>query len=325
MLGWFLLGCHPARDCGAEPPIAGEVASCALPDGRRYDAVLPTATGPLPVVLAIHGGGGNSRNARTITCPTGDLDDADCLDALGVREGFLTIYPDGTPSTLLRNLKTWNAGGGVDDLQCTSGRACADNVDDVGYFRSVLDDLSRWVTVDERRVYATGLSNGGAMSYRLGHELSDRIAAIAPIGAADQFGIASEPPPADHLVPVLDIHGTADPCWPFDGGTAACLQDDGKRKVGVPETIARLVAERGCAPDAVSEAIPDVTGDGTASRFDRFSGCSADVIQLRIEGGGHTWPDGDQYLSESRVGLVERDFIGNEVIWAFFRDHPMPE
>ena len=326
MSAW--IACHPAQDCGVDVPAVGVVTSCRLADGRRYDVVPPADADALPTILAFHGGGGNASGGRSVTCPDGDPDDgdaSDCLDGLGQDEGFLTVYPEGTSAKLLRNRRTWNAGGGVGAFQCVSGRACAEGVDDIAYVEAVLDDLDRWTSVDSRRIYATGLSNGGAMSYRVGRELSSRIAAIAPVGSGDQFGVATAAPPPERPVPVLHVHGTEDPCWSFEGGASACLQDDGRIKVGVAETMALLRAERGCADEVLTEAIADTEEDGTTSRIDRSVGCVSDVELVTIEGGGHTWPGGNAYLGERVVGRVARDFSANELMWEFFRAHPLPE
>jgi polyhydroxybutyrate depolymerase len=330
-LGWWTalwLACHPAQDCGVDTPEIGVATSCALPDGRRYDVVPAATSEASPVILAFHGGGGNAAGGRSTTCRDGDPDDgdaSDCLDGLGQREGFLTVYPEGTSARLLPNRRTWNAGGGVGDFQCVSGRACAEGVDDIAYVEAVLDDLDRWTAVDSQRVFATGLSNGGAMTYRVGRELSARIAAIAPVASGDQLGVATSASPPERPVPVLHLHGTDDPCWSFDGGPAACLQDDGKRKVSVAETMALIRSERGCSAEVASEALPDVADDGTTSHIDRFQGCSADVELVTIDGGGHTWPSGQPYLSERVIGRVSQDFSANERMWQFFATHPLSE
>lgn len=319
LLGTLLLAaCGRDRDCAAEPPEPGETVRCAVGDDRSYLARVPDAEGPLPVVLVLHGGGGNAEGAAGVASPDGDPDHPDGMNALAESEGFAVVYAEGTPGKLLRKKRTWNAGGGTGDWQCVSGQACKDGVDDVAYFAALLDDLEGWLDVDTDRVYATGISNGGAMSYRLAHELPDRIAAIAPIGGADQLGVADGAVPASP-VPVLHIHGTEDPCWPWEGGAEACLQEDGKDKAGVDDSLAIWAEANGCsAADPVVESLPDAAEDGTISTIETWQGCAADLALWRIEGGGHTWPDGDQYLRERTIGRVERDVKGNTRIWAFF-------
>src|SRR5262245_1348699 len=108
-----------------------------------------------------------------MTCPGGDESREQCLLHLADREGFAVIIPDGTSGALLDS-RTWNAGGGQNGWKCVSGKACKEGVDDLAYFRALLDDVERAVGIDTRRVYSIGLSNGAAMSHRLACELSDR-------------------------------------------------------------------------------------------------------------------------------------------------------
>lgn len=318
LLAVMLSACAGGRTCAERAPRVGVTTRCALDDDRHYDVRLPSASGPLPVVLYLHGGGGSAEGAPGTTAEDDDAESADGLNALAEREGFIVVYAEGVPTRFARKLHTWNAGGGVGDWQCVSGQACEDGVDDVAYVGALLDDLERWASVDTTRIYATGISNGAAMSYRLAHAMPDRIAAIAPVAGADQHGIASGELPVVS-VPVLHIHGTEDPCWPWEGGAAACLQDDGKDKASVDATLALWALANGCAgDDPVVEHLSDSADDGTTSTLEAWPGCSADLVLWRIEGGGHTWPDGYQYLKESRIGRVERDVPGNQQIWAFF-------
>lgn len=311
------LACARAVDCAETPPGPGETVECAVGE-RSYHAHLPASgAGPYPVVFAFHGGGGSGAGMNRSTCPDGDEADPGCLSAVADREGFVVVYPEGTGGRLFPDLRTWNAGGGVGDWQCVSGRACDEGVDDVAFFDAVLADLGRWTAVDPARVYATGMSNGAAMAWRLACERAEVLAAVAPVAGADQYG-AAQGCAATTPVPVMQVHGTEDPCWPFDGGVAGCLQDDGKTKTGVEDSLARAAARAGCGDEVVTEALPDLTDDGTTSRYERRQGCAAAVELLRIEGGGHTWPDGQAYLREKRIGRVEQDFPGNEAIWDFF-------
>ena len=116
------------------------------------------------------------------------------------RSGFVVVYPNGTGTTSL--FLYWDAGG-------VRGRPS----DDVGYVAKLLDDLATVVNVDSRRVYATGMSNGAMMCYRLASELSDRIAAIAPVAGT----MAIETCRPGRPVPVLHFHGTKDGLVLFDG------------------------------------------------------------------------------------------------------------
>jgi predicted esterase len=133
---------------------------------------------------------------------------------------ILVVLPDGTGLRPLRNVRSWNAGGGTDGWQCVSRGACQQGVDDGAFFDQLLVELARVVPVDARRVFLTGLSNGGAISHRLACERPSVVAAIATVGGTNQYTAAGGRCAA--RVPVLAIHGSDDPCWGYETGTAAC-------------------------------------------------------------------------------------------------------
>jgi len=296
---------------------------------RPYIVHLPpsyTGRQPLPVVINLHGGGGNKELARLMSCPNGDLNNPGCLDRVADCEGFITVYPDGTSSPRFRNIRTFNAGGGADGYACVSGYACTEKVDDVRYFTDLIDTLQKIYNIDPARVYLTGFSNGAAMVHRLACELPDRIAAIAPVAGGNQFSAIDYCTPV-HGMPVLEIHGTDDRCWPFAGGPQLCggvsLPGD---FISTPATIAGWASRDGCQATPVAEDLPDIdTRDGTTVTRLSYPGCSNgdDVVVLRINGGGHTWPGGSPTLPLAMVGNVSRELSTSRVMWEFFKAHPM--
>lgn len=321
--------------CSTLRPEAAGTYLCAVPgfEGRPFNLVLPSAPdpdAPFPVVLVLHGGGSNKEGAEAMTCPEGDVTSPTCFTAKALERGYAVVYPSGTGASLAPDLRTWNAGGGVGPWQCVSGYACEQGVDDVGYFRSLLAELDGAVPVDPRRVFSTGLSNGGAMSYRLACELSGVIAAVAPVGAGNQQVTSGGCAPG-RPVPVLHIHGTADPCWAFDGGPAACAQEDGLDKISVPTSVsgdaafAGWVQYDGCSAESARVDYPDVAADGTVAHEDRWLGCAggSEVILLTIEGGGHTWPQGWQYNTVEEIGVVCQDVDASSRMLDFFDLHPL--
>jgi len=280
-----------------------------------------------PVVIDLHGGGGNKAAARLQACPDQDPESPACLDRVADCEGFIVVYPDGSfESPLVKNIRTFNAGGGLGGYVCVSGYACQENIDDVRFFSDLLDVLEKEYRIDPKRVYVTGLSNGAAMSHRLACVLSERIAAIASIGGGNQYATGEECVPA-RSVPVLVIHGTADHCFPYDGGYERCSssQPYGFR-VAVQDTIAGWVSRNGCGstPAVVDWADHDPV-DGTTVTELIYPGCSngGDVVLLRINGGGHTWPGGSDSLPEWITGKVSGEFSANRVMLEFFKAHPM--
>lgn len=321
----FLLGCagRPFLEAGAcQDAFDGPaIAECEVPgwEDRAYDLVLPEGydgSTPVPLLLALHGGGGNKAAAERVTCSEGEVDDASCLHRHAQQGGYAVVFPNGTGFGLFDEVRTWNAGGGQDGWRCASGKACEEGIDDVAYVADLLDDVEERVVVDTDRVYATGLSNGGAMSHRLACELSERITAIAAVGGAMQFTTNATCAPT-RPVPVLHVHGTADPCWQYEEGSPDCPVGGGDDPhVGVEQTMAEWAAILGCEGSTTEEALADTAQDGTSTVRLTWTGCAAPLQHLRIDGGGHAWPDGYQYLREGTIGVVPRDW-GNEVLWDF--------
>src|ERR1700694_1857893 len=163
---------------------------------RSYIVHVPAPTGkPPPAVINMHGGGGNAAGQQKYTQ----------MDRLADREHFVVIYPNGAGRGT--RFLTWNAGA------CCA-YSTAHQIDDVGFIRAVVEDVARRTPLDRSRVYATGLSNGSMMAYRLAAEASDRIAAVAGVaGAMSLTRFAPKLP-----VPVMHIHSTQDHIARYDGG-----------------------------------------------------------------------------------------------------------
>jgi polyhydroxybutyrate depolymerase len=267
---------------------------------RDYLVHRPLAgAGKLPAVLVFHGGGGDAAGMARMTG----------FDQVADRHGFVAVYPDGYR-------RSWNDGRGPDTK---AGRA---GVDDVAFVSAVIDQLVADDNVDPGRVYVTGLSNGAIFSEELGCALSGKIAAIAPVAgpmpAADAPGCAPGRP-----MPVLEIHGTADPIVPYQGGVVAHTSGDlggpGHSPVLSAAATEQLWrAKDGCGPVATA-SLPNVADDGTSVTTESASCAGGAVVELyTIAGGGHTWPDGPQYLPKLLVGPVSHQFDASAVIWQFF-------
>jgi polyhydroxybutyrate depolymerase len=268
---------------------------------RRYYVHVPPGhdpEAPAPVVLALHGA---TMNGPMMAWFTG-------LNATADEAGFLAVYPDGTGR---RGSYFWN--GGPD-----TGPAAEDRVDDVAFVRAVLDDLARTDRVDPRRVYATGLSNGAFMAYRLAAELSDRIAAVAPV-AGTMGAIDCRP---TRPVPVLHVHGTEDEYVPFAGGRGP-RSLTGSDYRSVEDTIRAWVTANGCRGEPAVEDLPDTARDGTTVTTTTYGGGrdGAEVVLVTVHGGGHTWPGRDPRAKV--LGRPTRNVSANDLIWDFFRRHPM--
>ncbi len=272
-------------------------------EGRTRTYLLHVPPGlpaePVPLVLALHGGGGRGVQMETLTG----------FSALADREGFLVAYPDAWEHH-------WN--DGREDAVSESHRL---KVDDAGFLVAMIDAVGREFPVDTKRVYASGISNGAFMSHYLGATKASRIAAIAPVvgGLADPFHKVFSP---SEPVAVMIVQGTEDPLVPYPGGDVEAIRKRGKL---IPtEDAARLWSNaNGCSGDAATRDLPDPVEDGCRSTEFRWSG-KADVVLWKIEGGGHTWPGGPQYLPVGIVGRVTRDFDATTEIWTFFKAHPKP-
>jgi len=300
----------------------GSVAVCGLdgyPD-RPYEIHVPASYSPDragDLWINLHGGGGSMESAALASCPDGDATHPSCIHNLGEAHGFITVYPNGTGSGLLANLRTWNAGGDGVEFYCASGRACRDDVDDIEYIGALLDELDEDYAVE--RVFVSGLSNGAAMAHRVACELGDRITGIAAIGGANQYSTTApcEPPGP---VAILQIHGTEDPCWRYEGGEDACIDRSGGLRIAIPDSNAGWAQRNGCEPAPSSEVLADLDpGDGVITTRLTWTGCDdgAEVVHLRMEGAGHTWPDGKPAISRERVGATSRDW-DTGLIWGFF-------
>lgn len=323
-----LAGCAPDSygECGDQDITAGSSHDCVVPGwfDRSFELDVPASwngTSALPIVVLFHGGGGSRQTSNKTTCPDGDEASPQCLVALAGARGYAVVIPDGTGQRPLRNIRTWNGGGG-NDLQCTSGPACKSRVDDVRYFGELLAQVRSAIPVDDKRIYLTGISNGGAISHRLACETSGQVAAIVGVAGANEF--ADDGGPCDVRVPVRQIHGTEDPCWAYGGGTSACLQDDGEPKTSVAATMEGWRLRNGCAPaPAESMRAEREPSDGTTLAVKIWTGCTAATELLTVIGGGHTWPSGNPYADEDRVGRISRE-VDNGDILDFFDAHVHP-
>lgn len=254
---------------------------------RTYRVHLPTSyskSSPAPLMLSFHGRAGQGKGQEKLTN----------FDALSDQKGFVVVYPDGL-------YRSWNAGVGA-------GPAESRDIDDVGFVSALIDKLSKELAIDRGRIYASGMSNGGILTQRLGCELSGKLAAIASVAGPMGSKIAANCKPS-RPVPVLEMHGTADPIVHMDGTFA---QGPG-RTLSVDETIAGWVARNGCA---TKPRLSDL-GGGVSS--EAYGSCKegAEVILYRIDGAGHTWAGGWQYLPAVIVGPTNRQIDASKIIWEF--------
>ena len=321
-LSLVLLGCQSGPTSGESPldPLVlapGDYEFSLSHDGRsRYFLVHVPAEAmggnPLPVVMALHGGGGSPDQFKPESR----------LDPVADREGFLVVYPAGT-GILARTLLTWNAG-----TDCC-GFALEQDVADVDFLLAVLEDLGDRTPLDPNRVYVTGHSNGGIMAYRMAAEAADRVAAVAPVAGAMMLEAFSP----IRAVPLLHIHSVDDPRALYEGGLGPPFPIGGGQILHRPvmEGISAWRLRNGCAesPQVVGERVGETgtVNEGHRAEMLNWGPCSsgAPVLHWRMQGVGHGWPG--TLLSASREDLVGPSttlLSAAEEVWAFFEEHSLP-
>lgn len=257
----------------------------------------PPGADPVPLVLELHGRGIGAARFDQLTG----------FGELAAEAGFALAMPAAIG-------EIWNDGR-------DAGREGM-RPDDVGYLAAVIDDAASRLSIDARRVYAVGMSNGAAMAGRLACELADRIAAIAQVAGTLGEGNAAGCRPS-RPVPILSIHGTADRVAPYAGGnrrgaiSRLMIRPTVGPSIGVDEWAAFWVAANGALPDpVVSELPPDTT-----IRTWHGSAPSSDVVFYRVEGAGHTWPGSRITLPAFLFGRTSRTVDAATVAWQFLASH----
>ncbi|MBU4318590.1 MAG: hypothetical protein KKF30_15135 [Proteobacteria bacterium] len=309
ILALVLAGCSSQSSSNQAESIPSDPQSLTVTvDGveRKYILHAPDGSGqssPLPVVFMFHGGGGTARGAIHETAWIAKADEY----------SFLVVFPEGMPpfpslpSSFSSNPQRWNDGSGRFNL----------DIDDVGFVKKILEELEADFSIDQGRIFATGFSNGASMAFRVGVELSDTFAAIAPVAGAlwlEGFTLA-EP------VSLIYITGTEDTLNPLKGGQPKLVSGEiinEQEKPPVQEHMDKWSAVLGCDQTPVGlEIIEGIVGETYVNCMD-----PADVVFYRIEGMGHTWPGGTSLLPESMVGKTSDIMDATQTIWEFFQDHP---
>jgi len=233
-----------------------------VPDDAAIGAPLT-----LPVLVVLHGAGGNALKAETATG----------LTTFAKADDFIVVYPNGTQAADIGGQLAWNAGA-------CCGVPKRTGVDDVGFIEAVLDDVQAKYAVDTNRIYLAGFSNGGMMSYRMSCELGDRIAGIAVVSGA--FNVSSCD--SEATTDVLIIHGTGDLTVPYKGGlsnerTAARFGQWSNKSVADAAKV--WIARDDCDDSPDSETQGSLT-------WQVYEGCADDskLEVISIKNGQHVWP-----------------------------------
>jgi len=265
---------------------------------RSYIVHIPSgAQGARPVVINMHGGGSNAAQQEKYSR----------MDALADREHFIVVYPNGTGRA---GMFVWNAGA-------CCGAAPAKHIDDVGFIRSVIDDVGRRTPIDRTRIYATGMSNGSMMSYRLAAEASDLIAAIAPVaGSMVLMNFRPKLP-----VPIMHMHSVDDPRALYNGGLGLPFPGSQYRAFHQPveEQLGKWAAFNGCPSTGTVQK--KLTGSETTATRYVYAPCKsgAPIVLWKLTGSGHVWPGSDT-RAEHILGKSNMLIDADEEMWAFFKN-----
>lgn len=280
-------------------PLAADEHTQALSlryDGRQRTYLLHVPArkpaGKLPLVIALHGGRGRGAGTEKLTG----------MSAVSDKEGFIVAYPDGVG-------RTWNDGRELETF-----KAMREDVDDVGFIGRLIDALVEKHNVDPDRVYVTGISNGGHMAHRLGVELAGRLAAIAPVAATMPSLVQARAGDPAAKISVIQFFGEEDPLNWWKGGGRA-----GGSSPSVPDMMRWWARRNGCGSEPVVEHLKPFVDDGTRIRRETWPCNDVEVVLYAIEGGGHTWPGGLQYLPEAVIGRTSRNLNSSEVMWEHFK------
>ncbi len=259
-------------------------------DYRLYIPAVYDGSEEVPLVMNLHGYTSNAFEQEVY----GDF------RPVADTANFILVHPEGT----MDNTGTtfWNAFGSP-----------SETVDDVSFLSALIDSIASEYNIDMNRIYSTGMSNGGFMSYKLACDLSYRIAAIASVTGAmlDPTFLPCNPV---HPTPVMQVHGTADPTVPYLGSLGV---------LGVEAGVSYWADFNNCNSTAIETAVPDIdqTDGCTADHFLYSGGDQGSTVELyRVNGGGHTWPGSNPFIT---IGVTNRDFSASAEIWRFFSQYEL--
>lgn len=273
---------------------------------RSYLLHVPAqaASRALPLVISLHGGGGNAQQHRQTSG----------MDTAADRDGYIVAYPDGS-GPIAGRLLTWNAG------HCC-GYALAHRVDDLAFIARLIDDAQRRAKIDASRVYVAGHSNGGMLAHRVGEAMPERVAAIASVAGA--YVPSSER--ATRAMPVLHIHSVDDPRALYAGGLGPPfpLTNVRVQHPAVDAMLAAWVRRNGC--DEAATQSETRAADGHSARKLVHGHCrdGASVTHWQLTGAGHGWPGAPPIL-EALLGPATHVIDADTEIWRFFVQHALPK
>jgi polyhydroxybutyrate depolymerase len=244
---------------------------------------------PTPMLIALHGGGGDADNQAN--------DDNYKLISKSEQAGFIAVFPNGYSRFPGGVLATWNAGA-------CCGAAQKSDVDDVGFIRDVIHRVERQASIDPKRIFAAGMSNGAMMSWRLACEAPE-IRAIAPVEGTDNTTRCTPSRP----VAVIEFHAADDPNVPFNGGVG--VGPSHADFVSVPATQAKWVKINRAQEQ--SKRVLTVTGAHCDVHVPKPGGAPVELCVT--DSGGHSWPGGGTKNGRKQPSMA---ISANDLMWSFF-------
>ncbi len=271
------LGLPP--DAPASGSIQGQITSGGLV--RHYLLHVPAsyqAGTPAALIFNFHGYDSNSAQQESLSGMSAKADEA----------GFIVVYPDGIS-------KGWSDGPGPDGLH------------DLEFVRDLIGALESQYNIDPKRIYATGMSNGGGMANRVGCSMADLFAAIAPDAGAYNFWQDCSP---TRPMPVLAFHGLQDQLAPYAGSGFDVMEPP------IEDWAAAWASRDGCL------AAPVVSTPAETVTVRTWSTCqgNAEVLLYTLADEGHSWPGSPTMPS----AITSQAVNATDLMWDFFQAHPMP-
>jgi polyhydroxybutyrate depolymerase len=274
-----------------------------------------------PVAMLLHG----------MNQETADIERLTRFDDLADKDSIIAVYPSALngrwnvgvrPPARQRTMMPMgrggrHGGGGFPGGGQSGGRSEEERgpapADDIAFLNQMLDQMATQFSVDTARIYVTGLSEGGLMAIKVGCAMADRIAAIAPVGAAMPKTMVCLP---SRPMPVVMINGTSDPVVPYGGGTEHNLQ---LPVISVEDSAKAWAKIDRCAEKPTQTKVKAHEKGGMETKVETYDDCQqgAQVVSYSVKGGGNTWPGGEQYEVEKQVGKTSQDLNANETIWSF--------
>lgn len=288
------------------PSLAQAEERTLMHDGQKRSYIIDKPTmatngAKLPVIIMLHGGGGNGENGKRMSGFT----------EKAVPRGVIAVYPSGTSRfRRMKKIKTWNAG------HCC-GYAMKQNIDDVGFISALIDELVTRDNADPKRIYVTGMSNGAMMTHQIGAKLSHKITAIAPVVG----GLFGDEPRPTSAVSVLTINGRLDKFVPLEGGPGGGRFAD--QWDGTPVKPAEYQGTFwAAANDCQMSPKVSHSANGAITFLQYTCPNGRDVVHYVVNDSGHAWPGGEK--GSPRGDVPSRSLDATEVIFDFFMRHSRP-